>query len=300
MVIYLALFIALLMMMAAVLSVIRARRMEQIAKVNQRLENLAFLASMDPLRKSANTGMLAAIAKWMRRVGIQMSPGVALVAFMAVTVIGILVYQTWGLLAGLLWWGLFGSVSIIIPQVRYRQKVNKLISQIPLFIDQVIRGLVTGRNVEGAIKLACEDLQEPLKNLIDKAQKNVELGVDLGEAMREAANFYDVKELHMLALAIHTSRVYGGSPREMLESVVNLIRQREQMQRELRALTGETRFSAWVLGGLPTGLGVYMTTINPTQMLSMWHDPSGKNILLTAVSLQITGALLLWRMVKSV
>jgi tight adherence protein B len=175
-----------------------------------------------------------------------------------------------------------------------------MIGQVPLFIDQIIRGLATGRNVEGAIKLAAEDLQEPLRDLIMRAQRNVELGDDLGDALRDAANFHDIKELHMLALAIHTSRVYGGSPREMLESIVNLIRQREQMQRELRAMTGETRFSAWVLGAVPTVMVGYILAVNPHYILGMWNDASGRGILLTAISLQVLGGLLLWRMVKSV
>jgi len=193
-----------------------------------------------------------------------------------------------------------GTIGIFVPQIRYRQKVNKLISQIPLFIDQIIRGLVTGRNVEGAIKLATEDLRSPLREVIERAQKNVELGADLGEALRDAANFHELKELHMLALAIHTSRIYGGSPREMLESIVNLIRQREQTQRELSAMTGETRASAWVLGLLPTLMAGYMVWTNPDYIGGMWRDETGQKLLLAGLGLQALGALLMWRMVKSI
>jgi len=154
--------------------------------------------------------------------------------------------------------------------------------------------------VEGAIKLASEDIQEPLREVMQRAQKSVELGADLGEALRDVAHFYEIKELYMLALTIHTSRVYGGSPREMLESIVNLIRQREQMQRELRAMTGETRFSAWVMGLLPSLIAAYMVWINPSYVEGMWNDETGRNILLASLSMQVLGGLVLWRMVKSV
>jgi tight adherence protein B len=184
-----------------------------------------------------------------------------------------------------------GVVIVLIPQIRYRQKINRLIGQVPLFIDQVIRGLTTGRNVEGAIKLAAEELKEPLRDVIIRAQKSVELGMDLGDAMRDAADFHDVRELHMLALAIHTSRVYGGSPRDMLESIVKLIRQREQIRRELMAMTGETRMTAWVMGSMPSLLGGYMFMVSPDYMLEMWHDPSGQRMLIIAISMQILGAL---------
>jgi tight adherence protein B len=191
-------------------------------------------------------------------------------------------------------------VIVLIPQIRYRQKINRLIGQVPLFIDQVIRGLTTGRNVEGAIKLAAEELKEPLRDVIIRAQKSVELGMDLGDAMRDAADFHDVRELHMLALAIHTSRVYGGSPRDMLESIVKLIRQREQIRRELMAMTGETRMTAWVMGSMPSLLGGYMFMVSPDYMLEMWHDPSGQRMLIIAISMQILGALAFWRLIKSI
>jgi tight adherence protein B len=294
-------FIAMILMMVAILSMIRARSMAQVARVNQRLEALAFLAPDQPLQLARPAdSLITALSRWMKRVGIQLKPSTALLLIGAIVLSGLVILNTWGTMIALLWWALLCLVSVIIPQVRYRQKINKLVSQIPLFIDQVIRGLVTGRNVEGAIKLATEDLQEPLRDLIDRAQKNVQLGMDLGEALRDAASFYEVKELYMLALAIHTSRVYGGSPRDMLESVVNFIRQREQMQRELRAMTGETRVSALVLGVLPTGIGGYLAMLNPTQVMAMWHDGPGKNMLMIALGLQILGGLLLWRMVKSV
>lgn len=293
-------FIALLMMLAAVLTVLRARRLEQIAKVTQRLEAVAFLSSEAGGDLGAEGRLLDALEKWLSRVGLQVKPSVALAALLAILISGFLVLSTWGKLAGALWWGISSVVFVFIPQVRYKQKVNRLVDQIPLFIDQVIRGLVTGRNIEGAIRLACEDVQEPLASLMERVHRNTTLGADLGDAMRDAANFYDVRELHMLALAIHTSRVYGGSPREMLESVVSLIRQREQMRRELRAMTGETRVTAWVLGLMPLGVAGFMVSSSPDFIVNMWHDESGRMVLMLSAGLQAVGGLVLWRMIKSI
>ena len=293
-------FVALVMALAAVLSVWSANRQEQIGKVNDRLEAIAFLSQDSPSRRLNQNGLSESLERWLIRVGLPIKPSTAMTVLGLVVVSGWVVLQVSGGLAATLWLSIMATVGVLVPQVRYQQKMNKLISQIPLFIDQVIRGLVTGRNAEGAIKLACEDLQEPLLGLMARAQRNVDLGADLGEALREAANFYDIKELHMLALAIHTSRVYGGSPREMLESVVNLIRQREQMQRELRSLTGETRVTAWVLGLMPSGIAAYMIAINPDYIATMWNDSSGHNVLVISACLQALGGLILWRMIKSI
>jgi len=291
--------VALLMMLAAVLSVLRARRLDQVARVNQRLAEVAFLTPDTPLRRPAVNPLLEELDRWLKRVGLNVSPAIALLVLAAAVALGVLLWQQLNPLVALAWWALSIVLTVLVPQVRYRQRVNKIISQIPLFIDQVVRGLVTGRNLEGAIKLAAEDLQMPLRELIMKAQKNVELGADLGDALKEVAHFHDIKELHLLALTIHSSRVYGGSPRDMLESIVNLIRQREQAQEELRAMTGETRVTAWVLGATPGLLVAYILWQSPDYMMSMWHDSTGQTILVAGAVMQALGVLVMWRMIKS-
>lgn len=291
--------LALLMMLAAVLSVLRARRLEQIARVNQRLTEVAFLNLDSVQRPARQLPVLADLDLWLQRVEIKVSPSIALVILALIVMAGLLLWRAMGPFTALVGWGLAGVIIVLVPQVRYRQKVNRIVAQIPLFVDQVVRGLVTGRNIEGAIKLATEDLQEPLREVVMKAQKSVELGADLGESFKEAAQFLDIKELHMLALTIHSSRVYGGSPRDMLESIVNLIRQRQQAREELRALTGETRVTAWVLGLTPTVIAGFTFWRNPSYLLGMWNDPTGQVVLLCGALMQIAGALAMWRMIKS-
>jgi tight adherence protein B len=300
MVVILGLFcVAFVLAWAAVISVLRARRKDHELKVTRRLQAFSFVPDAAVLLKPAD-GMLAPVEGWLARVGLRIEPGLA-VALAAIGVVSTaFIWQVVFPLAGMIWAVLVVTLAVLGPQVRYQQRVNAMVAQIPLFIDQVIRGLVTGRNVEGAIQLAMEDLKVPLRDVIERAHKNVELGADLGEALRDMATFHNVRELHMLALAIQTSRTYGGSPREMLESVVNLIRQREQMQRELRAMTGETRVTAWVLGAMPTMIAGFMVYSSPSYIGTMWYDPSGRTVLMVAGGFQALGVLILWRMIKSI
>ncbi len=293
-------FIALLLMFAAVMTILRARRLEQIEKVHARLSALAFATPAQELEPTVGGGPMDALGRWLNRVGLQLTPLTALLIMGAAALGGWGIRHHFGWAGAWVWWTLAATVCVFLPQVRYAQKVNKLVSQIPLFIDQTIRGLVTGRNVEGAIQLAVADTQEPLRELMARVDRSVSLGADLGDALREAASFYDIKEMHMLALAIHTSRVYGGSPRDMLESIVSLIRQREQMRRELLAMTGETRVTAWVLGGIPVLIAGWMFWANPNMFDAMLNDEAGRNAMAIAVGMQVAGALILWRMIKSI
>jgi tight adherence protein B len=81
---------------------------------------------------------------------------------------------------------------------------------------------------------------------------------------------------------------------------VQMIRQRELAQRELAAMTGETRISAWVLSLTPISLAGYMMVMNPSYLQLMLQSPSGETLLFTALGFQVAGVLVLWRMLKSV
>jgi tight adherence protein B len=72
------------------------------------------------------------------------------------------------------------------------------------------------------------------------------------------------------------------------------------MQRELRAMTGETRVTAWVLGAMPTMIAGFMVYSSPSYIGTMWYDPSGRTVLMVAGGFQALGVLILWRMIKSI
>jgi len=181
-----------------------------------------------------------------------------------------------------------------------KKRIELILVQLPLFLDQVLRGLGTGRSMEGALSLAAEETPDPLKEIIERVLRANELGADLGKVFQETADFYQINELYLLALAIRINRTYGSSVRELLQNVVKMINEREAARRELRALTGETRVTAWVLGLLPPGMAAYIMVMNPKYLENMWQDSSGQVMLIVAVVLQLAGAVTLWRMIKSI
>ncbi len=85
-----------------------------------------------------------------------------------------------------------------------------------------------------------------------------------------------------------------------MENLIKLIRDREQAGRQLRAMTGETRMTAVVLALLPISMAGYFLAVNPSYLLHMWDDESGKIMLSVAFALQVTGCVVLWRMLRSI
>ncbi|WP_341326127.1 type II secretion system F family protein [Methylotuvimicrobium sp. KM2] len=234
------------------------------------------------------------------RAGMEVKPQQLLSGILCLLLMAILA----GLAKGLIF-GMAVAVAVVLAVYLWlvykaKKRIQLILTQLPLFLDQVLRGLGTGRSMEGSLQLAAEEIPDPLKSIIGRIFRANELGADLGEAIQEAANLYRIDELYLLALAIRINRSYGSSVRDLLQSVANMINEREAVRRELRSLTGETRVTAWVLGLTPPGMAVYIMIMNPKYLETMWQDPSGKIMLIVATGLQISGAVILWRMIKSI
>ncbi|OLF55708.1 type II secretion system F family protein [Pseudomonas chlororaphis] len=182
----------------------------------------------------------------------------------------------------------------------YQRRLKRMIAQLPQLLDHTVRSLKSGRTLADAVLGGIEASSPPLKNAMGRVQRNVHLGVNLPDAVHDFAELYEQDELRMFALGLKVNHRYGGNASELLENLIKLIREREQGARQLSAMTGETRMTAWVLGLLPLLLVAYFMITNPGYMLGMWNDPAGQRMLITALVLQVCGCIALWRMLRSI
>ena len=203
------------------------------------------------------------------------------------------------------WIGLL--VMLVLPPVavrlyvswRYQRRLRRMIEQLPQLLDHTVRSLKSGRTLADAVLGAIEASEDPLKDAMGRVQRSVQLGVSLPDAVSDLAELYERDEFRLFALGLKVNHRYGGNASELLENLIKMIRERDQASRQLRAMTGETRLTAWVLGLLPITMAGYFLMANPIYLVAMWHDPSGQRMLATAFGMQVIGSLLLWRMLRS-
>lgn len=211
-------------------------------------------------------------------------------------------------LAGLLGGWAFLIAFIVLPPLllrllvrwRYHRQVHRMVEQLPPLLDHCVRSLKAGRTLADAVLNAIEASNDPLKTAIGRVSRNVQLGVSLPEAVQDFAQLYERDEFRLFALGLKVNHRYGGNASELLENLIVFIRERDQGARQLKAMTGETRFTAMVLAVLPLLVVWYFMLTNPDYLPQMWSDSDGRQLMLTALALQVIGCVALWRMVRSV
>ncbi|NNA48141.1 type II secretion system protein F [Pseudomonas lactis] len=214
-----------------------------------------------------------------------------------------------GMLLGYLLAGGLGLlVMLIMPPLllrvfiawRYQRRVQRMIEQLPQLLDHSVRSLKSGRTLADAVLGAIDSTEAPLKQAMSRIQRNVQMGVSLPESVSDFAEFYERDEFRLFALGLKVNHRYGGNASELLENLIKMIREREQGARQLKAMTGETRMTAYVLAGLPIAMVGYFLMVNPGYLMSMWNDGTGRYLLLAAAALDITGTFVMWRMLRSI
>lgn len=188
-----------------------------------------------------------------------------------------------------------GSFALWLAVQRFRRK---LVRQLPGFIDAMVRLITIGNSTHAAFQLSIPSAAEPLRGYLDKAASLVRGGAELDQALLQMARTVRIEEMYLLASILGLGVRYGGRADLLLERVANFMRDREQAEQELTALSAETRLSAWILGLLPVGVGMAIVMLNAGYFMRMWQDDSGRTMLYGAGALQLVGAVLLYRLAR--
>jgi tight adherence protein B len=300
-VLLLATLAALLAVAGAALSTVIRDRAQQREQVHALFERAARVGTPP---ESAGALPQSVALTWitarMRRGGIEPKSWHAVaVAFGGVLWIGTAALLR-GALGAVLGAALLGAAIAGFLSWRMRKQNEKILEQLPSFLDHVVRAVQTGSSLPNALVTATDETPDPIRGVFTRVVRQTRLGVTLEEALDQAASLYTVRELRILSLTVRVSQRYGGSVRDVLGSIVTMIRQRERARREFRAMTGETRLSAMILGALPAVIAIYVMVVNPDYLGRMTADPAGRIALYVSGGLQVFGSLVLWRMVKSV
>ncbi|MDH6591320.1 tight adherence protein B [Variovorax sp. TBS-050B] len=198
-------------------------------------------------------------------------------------------------LGALLFLALVAAFAIWLRLQKFRRQ---LVSQLPAFIDAMVRLITIGNSTQAAFQLGIASTRAPLRGYLERAAGLVRAGVDLDRALHQMATRVRVEEMFLLASILGLGVRYGGRADLLLERVANFMRDREQAEHELVALSAETRLSAWILGLLPICVGAMIITLNPAYFLRMWQDTTGQYMVFGAAALQLTGAFLLYRLAR--
>jgi tight adherence protein B len=143
--------------------------------------------------------------------------------------------------------------------------------QLPDALSLIAGSLSAGHTFLRSIQMMCEESEPPLSEEFRRVVNETQLGDPLVDALERMARRLDIKDLVWVVQAIRIQQTVGGKLADLLHTLADFIRAREEVRREVMVLTAEGRISAYVLGALPIFLAVFIQVTNPGYLDPMFQ-----------------------------
>jgi tight adherence protein B len=169
--------------------------------------------------------------------------------------------------------------------------------QLPDNLDVLASGLRAGHSLIGSFAVVVDDAPEPSRTEFQRVIADEALGVSLEDALSAVSRRMKSRDMEQVALVASMQNETGGNAAEVLDRVVESIRERQEVRRLVRTLTAQGRLARWVVSLLPVGLLVAISVLNPEYMKPLFTHSSGKMLLGLAAAMIVAGSVVIGRIV---
>ncbi|MBL0419594.1 type II secretion system F family protein [Ramlibacter sp. AW1] len=201
------------------------------------------------------------------------------------------------------WMVLLLAVAIGLLPIGYvamqrNRRMARLGRQLPDALDLITRALRAGHAFTAGLKMAGDEMPQPIAGELKAVHEEISFGVSLQQALTHLCERVPLTDVRYFTVAVLIQRESGGNLTEILTDLSALIRQRAKLIARVRVLSSEGRLSAWILGLMPFALGGVMTLLNYDFMSLLWTDPIGVTLIRVMLALMVMGAFLLAKISK--
>ncbi|MEX2659267.1 MAG: type II secretion system F family protein [Acidimicrobiales bacterium] len=169
--------------------------------------------------------------------------------------------------------------------------------QLPETLSIIASSLSAGHTFLRSIQMMCEEAEPPMSEEFARVVSETRLGDPLVDALERMAARLDIDDLSWTVQAIKIQQQVGGKLADLLHTLADFMRDREEIKREIDVLTAEGRISAWVLGALPVFLMLAIQVMSPGYMDPLFQGWGIPVLAGTAISV-IMGVVVIKRMVE--
>lgn len=146
---------------------------------------------------------------------------------------------------------------------RGRRRREALRAQLPDAFALIASAVASGHTFLRSVQLLTEQIGSPLSGELDRVVAEVALGSNLIDALERMALRTEIPEMRWAVQAVRIQQTTGGQLAELLHTLADFMRAREEVHREVLVLSAEGRFSGWVLMALPFLVGLSFEVTAP-------------------------------------
>lgn len=194
-------------------------------------------------------------------------------AGLAVVMIGLFLFQGLPFLLAV-------TVGLLIGVALPHMVVSKLIarrikafnSKFPDAIELMVRGLRSGLPISETMQIVAEEIPDPVGGEFRMVSDKMKIGRTMDSALTDTAERLGTPEFQFFVISLAIQRETGGNLAETLSNLADVLRKRSAMKLKIRAMSSESKASAYIIGALPFIVFGLIWWINGSYMQNFFVD----------------------------
>jgi tight adherence protein B len=149
---------------------------------------------------------------------------------------------------------------------------NAFTAKFPDAIELLVRGLRSGLPIGETLGVVAQEVPGPVGEEFKLVTDRIKIGRTMEDALQETADRLNTPEFSFFCITLAIQRETGGNLAETLNNLADVLRKRAQMKLKIRAMSSESKASAYIVGALPFMVFGMIMWLNPKYMGTFFTD----------------------------
>ncbi len=190
------------------------------------------------------------------------------------------------------------ALPIIYIRFRRKRRLKAFGAQLPYALDLIKSSLEAGHSLQRALQVLVGEFSDPLGGEFRTVLEQTRIGLPLGRALTDLLQRVPEDDLKLLVVAVRVQNEVGSSLAAIVGRLSEIVRLRQRLRLQVKALTAQSRMGGMVVGLLPVLVLFAFSLIQPGYTDSLFYDPTGQALLKAAVGLDLMALLAIRRLLR--
>lgn len=163
--------------------------------------------------------------------------------------------------------------------------------QLPGMLQLLASALRSGHSFTGALNVVVEKAPQPIRDEFAQVLTDDQIGLEVETSLRRVARRMASKDMEQVALLGELQRSAGGNSAEVLDTVVETVRERADVRRLARTLTAQGRLARWILTFMPPVITLFLVFTERPLMRPLFFTGIGQLALAGSGLMLVLGSL---------
>lgn len=152
------------------------------------------------------------------------------------------------------------------------RRTNNFNAKFPDAIELLVRGLRSGLPVTETLGVVSQEVDGPVGIEFKGITERIKIGKTMEDSLQETADRLGIPEFNFFCITLAIQRETGGNLAETLSNLADVLRKRSQMKLKIKAMSSESKASAYIVGSLPFIVFGMIYWINPEYVGGFFYE----------------------------